>query len=85
MLVDNPEEKEKEETKQQKQDKIEQQTRRWGDTKRKHEQEKNEATNLKVMNTKEILIINSDSEKIFVNRFNSLCNHFFFPLVVPMR
>ena len=80
---DNEEEKRKEDIEKEKQDRIEDKTRRWGDTKRKHEQEKDEK--LKTMTMKEVLIINSDSQKIFVNRFNSMCTFFFFPLVVPLR
>jgi len=80
----NEEEKRKEDIEKQKQDKIEEKTRRWGDTKRKKEQE-NKDEKLKSMTIKEVLIINSDSQKIFVNRFNTLCNYFFFPLVVPLR
>jgi len=84
-IVDTEEEKRKQEIENEKKEKIEAKSRRWGETKRKNEKKTMDPERLKTMNSKELLVINSSSQQIFISRFSSLCNHFFFPLAVPLR
>jgi hypothetical protein len=80
LIIVTDEEKHKEEIKKIQEEKIETKSRRWGETRRKREDEA-----IMPIKKKELLVINTDTQQIFINRFNSLCNHFFFPMVVPLR
>ena len=57
--------------------KIEDKSRRWGETKKLFEESKN----LKPIKKQDLIIINRESESPFINRFNLICENFFYPLL----
>jgi hypothetical protein len=70
-----------------KKEKLEEKSRRWGETKRQFLEAKSEdSKNLKKIERGELLVIKKDQRKdFFINRFNEMCISFFYPLLVPMR
>ena len=57
--------------------KLEDKSRRWGETKKIFEESKN----LKPIKKNDLIIINKESDSPFLNRFNLICESFFYPLM----
>lgn len=64
-----------------KKQKIEKNTRTWGYLRKKEQ----EAKNLRPITRKDLIIIKNDDSDIFINRFNLLCDHFLFTLIIPVK
>ena len=77
FFVDSMEEKTKNEEKEKQMKKIEEKSKRWGETKKIFEESKN----LKPIKKQDLIIINQDSNTPFINRFNLICENFFYPLL----
>lgn len=56
---------------------MEEKSKRWGDTKKLFE----ESHILKPIKRKDLIVINNRSETPFINRFNLICECFFYPLL----
>ena len=84
-ILVNEEEKRQNSIANDKQGKIEENTRRWGETKKLFEERK--GLDLKPLAKKDNLIINNKTDTPFINRFNLLSDCFFYHLIrrIPSR
>ena len=86
MFLVTEEEKKLNEIQEIKEEKLKEKTRRWGETKKIHNQRIFADTKLKTIKAQDLQIIdNSSNNSIFINRFNNICNSFLFPLLVPSK
>ena len=77
LNLDSIEEKKMQLEKEKQNKKLEDKSRRWGETKKIFEESKN----LKPIKKNDLIIINKESDSPFLNRFNLICESFFYPLM----
>ncbi len=65
--------------------KIEENSRRWGETRIKFEERQQKGDNLKIIKKKDLIIIRENKDDYFINRFNIFIQNFIFPLLIPLR